>query len=966
MKKQLLAWALTLALMISILPLGAAALGFTDVPTDAYYYEPVQWAVESGVTKGTSDTTFSPDATCTRAQVVTFLWRAAGTPEPSSTRDPFSDVAADAYYFKAVLWAVEREITLGTSATTFSPDQGCTRGQVVTFLWRTAGQPGAASGNPFSDVAQGDYFRSAVLWAVENGVTKGTGANTFSPNDTCTRAQIVTFLFRAKDLLGGADTHAVTFRLGDPSDSVYQLSVVKHGEKLAKPEQPRRAGFAFTGWFSDAACTASYAFDKPVNADLTLYAGWRALSDDMQSYAAASAQDVCAITDLSVGDGKAAAVVSTDRTARLTITVTDEDTGRAIASVTAQTPERGQQLRIELPLDEALPEHFMLRATLQDETGRDLCEPYQCIRYTEAYAAFEEKTTEDFPEALVVDFDGDKETNFGVLNENVRRIGSAAGENILTAKCDDGKTVYYEIQSPSAAVRGLKPGDDVYLAGSNGETALLRVGGVETLPDGSLRLTQGTADSVTDFYSYIDVDAWFGKASGANAGAMPMAEIVDVNKDKELKFIHKDFDNKDDKELKDENLSLSGHLYVTGVFHLVMRYDLHLLEKDEYEFQLSTEIIIDAAADMTDSMDFGKEIKLVTATFPLGSTGLTLTLEPYITLGVTGEAGAHFSYYKSEEYGFKCTSSSGFEKIARHDDPVVKADAEASFELVVGPKLVLSLGALGGTVNGSLTGTVNLAITGEAHAEYDSEADLPDEVHMCLLCIDGDVTWLVNVRAGITIKVGDKTWTPVKEQLLFDPSGPVKFMGDPDGHYYLSVINTSDSVHGGKPKLGGGTCPNRKYRVDVTVQDANGKTISGNSVTITDASGAATSYSAPFHAYLYSGSYTFNIAADGYQSLSEYVSIAEHDMLEYQMESEDAFILERYRAAMEFSLGLYFRPWKSTALVDVSDSFSDPSVLDISGSPVLFCHAKTANTKEEFLSQYQSVYAPKATNDYLL
>ena len=161
-----------------------------------YFYAPVLWAAEKGVTSGTAPNTFSPANACTRGQTVTFLWRAAGSPEPKSASNPFTDVKADAYYYKAVLWAYENGVTTGTSATTFSPDATVNRGQVVTFLFRSV--KGTASGtNPFTDVEQNAYYRDPVLWAAANGVTTGTSATTFSPANDCTRGQIVTFLYRA-------------------------------------------------------------------------------------------------------------------------------------------------------------------------------------------------------------------------------------------------------------------------------------------------------------------------------------------------------------------------------------------------------------------------------------------------------------------------------------------------------------------------------------------------------------------------------------------------------------------------------------------------------------------------------------------------------------------------------------------------------------------------------------------------
>ena len=169
---------------------------FVDVNNDAYYYDAVLWAAENGITGGTSATTFSPAVTCTRAQTVTFLWRAAGSPEPEGTNMPFTDVASDAYYYDAVLWAVENGITVGTSATTFSPDATVTRAQNVTFLWRWAESPAVEAANPFTDVAANMYYHDAVLWAADAGITAGTTATTFSPNDPCLRSQIVTFLYR--------------------------------------------------------------------------------------------------------------------------------------------------------------------------------------------------------------------------------------------------------------------------------------------------------------------------------------------------------------------------------------------------------------------------------------------------------------------------------------------------------------------------------------------------------------------------------------------------------------------------------------------------------------------------------------------------------------------------------------------------------------------------------------------------
>ena len=173
-------------------------VGFSDVEKDQYYYEPVYWALENGITGGMNATDFKPDSTCTRGQIMTFLWRINGSPEPNPGNNPFTDVTPDRFFYKPILWAYQSGMTAGTTATTFSPEAYCSRGQVVQFIWgcqknketRTVG---------FTDVKNSAYYYHAVKWAYHNGITAGTTKTTFGPNEACTRGQIVTFLYKCKD-----------------------------------------------------------------------------------------------------------------------------------------------------------------------------------------------------------------------------------------------------------------------------------------------------------------------------------------------------------------------------------------------------------------------------------------------------------------------------------------------------------------------------------------------------------------------------------------------------------------------------------------------------------------------------------------------------------------------------------------------------------------------------------------------
>ena len=210
MKKRILSILLTLSLCFVLLPTAALATGEgtgakeetgnLDLTKDTFYYNAALWALDEGVIDGTSATTFDPDVSCTRAQMATFLWRAAGAPEPKSSTIPFTDVEADAYYAKAVRWVYEQGITAGTSATTFSPDAPCTRAQMAVFIYRNEQANGGGFTGmwmfrlPFTDTPEWAF--EAIAWCYMKGITSGTSATTFSPDADCTRAQMVTFLYR--------------------------------------------------------------------------------------------------------------------------------------------------------------------------------------------------------------------------------------------------------------------------------------------------------------------------------------------------------------------------------------------------------------------------------------------------------------------------------------------------------------------------------------------------------------------------------------------------------------------------------------------------------------------------------------------------------------------------------------------------------------------------------------------------
>lgn len=250
------AWMLAAALMVSAFPVSAAAKGgFEDVESGAWYYGAVQWAVENGITNGTSAGKFSPGDSCTRGQIVTFLYRAMGGGTVSGS-NPFSDVSPKDYFYSPVLWAVGENITEGTAADSFSPAGGCTRAQAVTFLWRAAGSPAPGGLSGFSDVPAGAYYADAVAWAVENGITSGVSKTEFKPNDSCTRGQIVTFLHRFSGGGETAPTPALSFW-----NRVFPVPSRSEINAYANPDYCRSPYIA--GWLSipDGLCYTEYSVD---------------------------------------------------------------------------------------------------------------------------------------------------------------------------------------------------------------------------------------------------------------------------------------------------------------------------------------------------------------------------------------------------------------------------------------------------------------------------------------------------------------------------------------------------------------------------------------------------------------------------------------------------------------------------------------------------------------------------------
>lgn len=223
-----------------LIPTSATAVNFEDVPAGRWYAEPITWAVEQAIASGTSKTTFSPNETCNKAQVLAFLWRGCGSPSVER-ENSFTDINGDKYYYKAALWAYENGMVSGGR---FDPQAPCTRSMAVTYMWKTAGSPQAENAVPFADVRDSADYAQAVAWAIDTGVTSGTSETTFSPEQTCTRAQVMAFIYRSRNLYGVLNQTEIEEQMEDPvyeSEPIYRDSwaVEETNEKDEFPKQPR-------------------------------------------------------------------------------------------------------------------------------------------------------------------------------------------------------------------------------------------------------------------------------------------------------------------------------------------------------------------------------------------------------------------------------------------------------------------------------------------------------------------------------------------------------------------------------------------------------------------------------------------------------------------------------------------------------------------------------------------------------
>lgn len=676
----------------------------------------------------------------------------------------------------------------------------------------------------------------------------------------------------------------VTFLRNDETGEPLLSVVVEPGSMLEKPEDPTREGYAFTGWYTDAHCIDAFDFTRPINCDTVLFAGWGNPSGEEGLYSHSSGGGtIYSITDIVVDAGQVGVTINTNSTAILYVEFLDETNGDLLAETAAQTPAYCEGEQILMPIDGELPEYFLVRATLYDLNGAELT-TYTSIKYTTNYQIFENKTADDYEAEgeNVVRFTNENITNFGVLADGVVELPSDGTSNIVTMTTSEDEenpdtlawSTIYTIENPDETVLNAVPGTVLMLTNPDGTTYMFKVGTVTVQENGSAVIIPAEEVYMEDFYKALKVDMTI-DIEGENEPDMQSAEPaqlyaspngnaradinVDVNPTVKLggpiEWTPKD------------HVKVSGELSGSGTADIKILYDVKLFADDYLECNVTTklEITVDIQVVVTVEDDAKEKVhdkfKFLKVSVPTPIAGLTAFFKTSIPVDWELSAGLHFLYIYSNESGFIYDSYNGRQDVDKKSRTVTFG-LEGKAELEFGPQIDLGIDLLGGVVEASVEVGAGLRVT--ATALIGTENTDGDSAHACALCIDGTIKWYVEVDVKLEVHICKALDWEIFDLNIVNITGNVNVLGLTPGQFYISLINSEDSIFGGHVKLGGGDCPNQKYRTEILTEDANGNETTGVTVTVEKQNGNTNkSGSTPYAVYLYNGVYNVSAKIGG-------------------------------------------------------------------------------------------------------
>lgn len=494
---------LMVATMIPILPVAAATSSFKDVQDTDWFYNSVQYVNDNSLFYGTSEDTFEPQTTMTRAMIVTVLHRMEK--QPAAEPAAFKDVPSDKWFTDSVAWAAADGVVNGYDADTFGPNDAVTREQIATILFRYAEKKGydvskRADLREYTDNEDiSGWAVDALEWANDGGLIVGFEDATIAPGANATRAQVATILMRFCEEYVKAEekNYTVTFDYNDGSDNVYETLNVQEGSSFNPPISPEREGFAFQGWYEDEDCNSVYDFSQSVKGDLNLYAAWEEKAE-MESAGGELHSDTYAVLDFAIDGDEGIVEISTIDSCLLKIDFLDEDTESLIDETAMMVAPDLQVEQVRIPLNVNLPEHFLVVLHLLSTEGDELCPRLTCMWYTTQYELFEEQTIYDFPDQVVVNFDDDEQDNFGVLVDG-------AQEFYTESVTEENNT--YTITDADEELKELQSGDIAVLHTEDDDAPiLLKVDEIELDGDDVIISADPSDTNLSDYYDVLKLD----------------------------------------------------------------------------------------------------------------------------------------------------------------------------------------------------------------------------------------------------------------------------------------------------------------------------------------------------------------------------------------------------------------------------------------------------------------------------
>ena len=767
------------------------------------------------------------------AMLLALLPTTAFAASGSGTR--FQDVKTTDWFYGAVEYVAQKNMMSGTAANRFSPNQTTTRGMIVTILYRMEGEP-STTGTAFSDVAKGQWYTDAVAWANTNGIVTGYGGGIFGPNDAITREQMAAILYRYAQHKGyetGASGNITSFSDGGKVSS-YAVQAMNWavgsglisgvGNNTLSPQ---------SGATRAQAATILMRFDQEITG----------AADSSNIGMVYSVSDVQAT-------GKSATVtVNTIDSCTLELTVLDEDGTKTLFKTSTTVGKNLEIFSAAVPLPQALPKYFVMRAVLKDQSGKELCDPYTTIKYTQRYEEFLAKTVDDFEDDIVLNLDSSKSNNFAVLNENAVRVDCTDTSNVCVVNGN-----VYTFTKTNSQLDGVSSGDVVALFDQGKALTAIVVQNVSTKGD-TVTITVEKDPSIQELYQYIKVDIeetagsfqketdpYLAYGPTGSIGGAALRQASDWRKDlKQDVAANPAVSSKLEQSTElsvGNSIKLEVKTDLTMKYALSLEYDFSWLQ-NTVDFEVTSEISGEVSAKLdlekkSDSTQDTVETFLLSAKdidaklgkywIPTSLPGVSFTVELSVPVKLNVNSGVELKQEISMTNGVGVRWKNGkvtYNTIAdKQNERTLNWKGEGSIS--VGAKVAVGVNALS-VVSGELSGEIGaMANAGWAMTLW-TESE-PESKHLCKKCLSGDVKGYA--KAGVRVELGIE-WLNLSTTLVDLTIAEVEFL---KRDFYVSI----DKFMAGDTDYTGWntTCPNMAYLTKILTKDTTGKELDDIAVSI--------------------------------------------------------------------------------------------------------------------------------------